>query len=103
MQYHNKEKRMGQREKRVQAWLNNPPRDAPIDEVDAILKHYFSGKIRKKTGSHRVVRDAKLADHSGFEPYGEFSISVVGGQRVKGYQLQMLARAIQIIEEMEGI
>jgi len=94
---------MGQREKRVHTWLTNPPKDAPIDEVDAILKYYFSGKLRKKTGSHRVVRDERLASYSGFQPYGEITISVKGGQRVKGYQLQMLARAIQIIEEIEGI
>lgn len=93
---------MGQREKRVQTWLTNPPKHAPIEEVEAVLRFYFPGRLRKKTGSHRVVRDERLATYSGFEPYGEFTISVVGGQRVKGYQLQILARAIQIIEEIEG-
>lgn len=49
------------------------------------------------------MRDEKLTDHSGFEPYGEFTISVTGVQRVKGYLLQRLAQAIKIIDEMEGI
>lgn len=102
MQYHHEEKRMGQREKRVQTWLTNPPKDAPIDQVEAILKYYFRDKLRKKTGSHRVVRDERLANSAGFEPFGEFSIPIKGGQRVKGCYLQVLARAIQIIEELEG-
>jgi hypothetical protein len=93
---------MGQREKLVQAWLNNPPKDAPIHEVEAILKYYFKGKLRTKTGSHRVVRDERLANSAGFEPFGQFSIPIKGGQRVKGRYLQDLARAIQIIETIEG-
>lgn len=93
---------MGKREKRVQTWLNNPPRDAPIDEVEAILKYYFRDKLRTKTGSHRVVRDKRLATYAGFGPLGEFTIPIKGGQRVKGCYLQILARAIQIIEEVEG-
>ncbi len=93
---------MGRRDKRVQSWLTDPPKYAPIHEVEADLKHYFEGRVRKKSRSHRVVRDERLAGYSGFEPYGEFSISVNGGQRVKGYQLETLARATQIIEEIEG-
>lgn len=92
---------MGQREKRIQEWLNNPPTDAPFEHVKGVLKHYFAGKIRKKSGSHRVVRDERLAGHPGFGPFGEFAISISGGQRVKGYLLQRLAQAVQIVEEME--
>lgn len=93
---------MGRREKKVRAWLTNTPTDAPVEEVDAVLRYFFEGKIRKKSGSHRVVRDERLAGYSGFEPFGEFTISIKGGQRVKGYQLQIIARAIQIIEDLEG-
>jgi hypothetical protein len=91
---------MARREKLVQKWLNDPPTDAPIDEVDAVLRYFFRGKILKKSGSHRVIRDARLKGFSGFEPYGEFAISVTGGQRVKGYLLHQLAQAIMIIEEI---
>lgn len=93
---------MGQRERRVQTWLTNPPKDAPFDEVKAVLSYYFSGKIQKKSSSHIVVRDERLKGYSEFDPYGEFVISKKGGQRVLGYQLQTLARAIQIITETEG-
>jgi hypothetical protein len=103
MQYHHEEKHMGKREKLVQKWLTNPPKDAPVDQVEAILRHYFRDKLRTKTGSHRVVRDERLAIYAGFEPNGQFSIAIKGGQRVLGCYLQTLARAIQIIEEIEGL
>jgi len=91
---------MGRAERRVQKWLNSPPKDAHVEEVKAILKRYFQGKFRFKSGSHIVVRDDRLAPYSGFDPFGEFAIPVKGGQRVKGYYLQRLARAVQIINEL---
>lgn len=94
---------MGRRDRLVQKWLTNPPTDAPFEEVAGVLNYFFRGKIRKKGSSHRVVRDERLRGYSEFDPYGEFSISKVGGQRVKGYQLQTLARAIQIITEEEEV
>lgn len=81
--------------------MRNPPTDAPIDEVAAVLKRHFHGKYVAKAGSHYVVRDQRLAAFSGFAPLGEFSVPVKGGQRVKGHYLKRLARAIQIIEELE--
>jgi len=67
---------MARADKRIQRWLNNPPTDAPVEEVEAILKHYFPGKLKTKTGSHRVVRDERLAPYPGFAPFGELSIPV---------------------------
>ncbi len=93
---------MGRAEKRLQKWLDNPPKDAPVDEVRAVLDRHFHGKIRSASGSHIVVADERLAHYSGFEPFGEFAIPVKGGQRVKGYYLQRLARAVKIAEELEG-
>jgi hypothetical protein len=54
----------------------------------------FSGKIDRKKSSHCVVRDERLKGYSEFDPFGEFVISKKHGQRVLGYQLQTLARAI---------
>jgi hypothetical protein len=93
---------MSRLRKRLQIWLTDPPTDAPIDEVEGIIKRYFQGKVESKSGSHRVIRDERLAGHAGFEPFGEFSIPVKGGRRVKGHYLQRLARAVQIIERVEG-
>lgn len=93
---------MARREKVVQTWLTNTPRYAPVDQVEAILDYYFPGQVRKRS-SHRVVNDARLAPHPGFEPNGEFTVCITGGQRVKGLYLERLARAIQIIQEIEGI
>jgi hypothetical protein len=61
---------MGRAEKRIQAWLDNPPKDAPVDEVVAVLKRYFQGKYDAKAGSHYVIRDQRLAPFSGFAPFG---------------------------------
>jgi hypothetical protein len=92
---------MGRSEKRIRTWLNNTPKEAPIEEVDAVLERHFAGKIRVKSGSHRVVRDRRLASYYGFEPYGEFTVVVKSGQRVKGFYLKRLAEAVRIIEELE--
>jgi len=92
---------MGRLEKRINKWLNSPPFDAPAEEVQAVLKSHFPGRFRRKPGSNIVVRDERLRFSHGFEPFGEFTIPVSGGQRVKGRYLQRLARAIRIIEELE--
>jgi len=93
---------MGKTEKRLKAWLNNPPTEEGVDAVHAVLKRYFPGKFESKGGSHIVLRDERLAVFSGFEPYGELSIPIKGGRRVKRRYLQRLAQAVEIVTELEG-
>ncbi len=91
----------GSSRKRIQSWLENTPRDAPFDEVEAILKRYFPGHCLKKSGSHIVVTDDRLIGFRGFGPVGDFTVPVKSGQRVKGYYLKRLAQAINMIKELE--
>lgn len=94
---------MGRRDRLIQKWLTDPPTEAPFEQVAGVLDYFFEGLIRKKSSSHWVIRDQRLKGYAEFDPYGEFAISKKGGQRVKGYQLQMLARAIQIITAEEKV
>lgn len=95
------ERRMSRTEKRLQRWRENPPRDVPVEEVDAVVKRYFR-QYHKKSGSHRVIRHPSLKNAAEYGPKGEFTFSVEGGQRVKRPYLRRLAEAIAIIEEIEN-
>ena len=92
---------MGHLEKTLEKWRRNPPTHAPIDKVVAAIKRWLPGRFERKPGSHMVIRDTRLASFEGFGPFGELTIPVAGGQRVKGRYLQRLARAIEIVEELE--
>jgi hypothetical protein len=74
---------MGKTEKRIHRWLEDPPPDAPINHVEAVLNRYFAGCYEKKSGSHIVVRDWRLGGFEGFGLRGEFTIAVKNGQRVR--------------------
>ena len=92
---------MSQREKLLERWLNNTPKDAPVEEVKGVVNYYFSeSKVEGRRGSHNiVVRDRRLRNRGEFGPLGRFEIPVKGGQRVKGVYLAMLAKAVEIVNE----
>jgi hypothetical protein len=92
---------MGQREKLLERWRHNTPKDVPVDEVEAVVEYYFSdSRVEGRRGSHRIViRDRRLRNRGEFGPLGQLIIPVKGGQRVKGVYLAMLATAIEIILE----
>jgi hypothetical protein len=92
---------MGRAGKRIQTWLENTPRDAPIEEVEAVIQRYFPGLFVNKSGSHIVVTDERLVGFSDFGALGEFTVPVKRGQRVKGFYLKRLARAVTIIMDLE--
>ena len=79
----------------------NPPTDTPKDSVISLLDRFFNGQYEFKSGSHIVVRDDRLKDLPDYGPDGSFDIPIKGGQRVKGYYLNRLARTIRLLEEME--
>jgi hypothetical protein len=93
---------MGKAEKRIQKWRHNPPQDAPVDEVEAVLKRYFAGSYEQKTGSHFFVKDKRLRGTSEFGPLGAFQIPVSGGQKVRKEYLKRLATAVEIIIDLES-
>lgn len=96
---------MSQRQKRLEKWLNNPPKDAPIEEVDGILKYYFPDQTKdKKRGSHTVrIKHDALKKHPNYGPDGGFDIPIKGGQKVKGKYLKLLAQAIELLSELEHL
>jgi hypothetical protein len=92
---------MAKADKRLEKWLTNPPREAPIKEVLAMLERFFPGQYQKKKGSHIVCQDDRLKNHPECGPNGDFDIAVKGGQKVKGLYLGRLARIIVFLEELK--
>ncbi len=92
---------MSRRERKIQSWLENPPTDAPVDEVEAVVKYYFpQSRLPNRRGSHNIViEDDRLKGFGDFGPLGQLQIPVKGGQKVKGVYLQKLAEAIEVITE----
>lgn len=60
------------------------------------------GKAHQWKTSHIVVRCEKLKAFPDYQPYGEISVPVKSGQRVKGYYIKELIKAIGILEELGG-
>lgn len=94
---------MAKREKKLKKWEENPPKEAPIDEVNAIIEYHFPGILdNKKRGSHSVrIKNKALIGKQNFGPDGGFDVPIKGGQKVKGIYLQKLAIAIKILQEIE--
>lgn len=92
---------MSRVDKKIGRWLENPPTDAPRDEVVAVVRRFFAGRYEFKTGSHIVIRDDRLIGVPNYGPNGDFSIPVSGGQKVKGVYLRRLAETISLLEEGE--
>jgi hypothetical protein len=92
---------MSRAEKKISRWLENPPTDAPKDEVIAVVQRFFAGRFEFKAGSHIVVRDERLRGYPNYGPDGDFTIPVRGGQKVKGVYLKRLAETISLLEEIE--
>lgn len=91
---------MSRADKKVEKWLKNPPKDAPKEEALGIIKRFFPGQYRQKSGSHVVIRDDMLIGLVGYGPAGDFDIPIKRGQSVKGYYLKKLAKTIKLLEEM---
>lgn len=92
---------MSKTDKRVQDWLENPPRESPVDRVRAILNRYFPDSIIPKPGSHITVKDKRLAGRREFGPLGHLEIPVKHGQYVKREYLKKLAIAVKVIQSLE--
>ena len=92
---------MSRADKKLKRWFNNPPKDVPKEEVLAIVKRFFPGQHKQKSGSHIVIQDDRLIGIPGYGPEGDFDIPIKGGQRVKGFYLKRLASTIKLLEEIK--
>lgn len=93
---------MGKAQRLFKKWSKNIPTDARVQEVKTLLNHYFNGLWNQWKTSHIVVRCEKLKAFPDYQPYGEISVPVKGGQKVKGYYIKELIKAIGILEELGG-
>ncbi len=94
---------MSKQEKRFIEWKNNPPKEARVNEVISVINAYIGKAYWKwgSKGSHITVRHEKLKGLKDYGQEGEFGIAVKGGQKVKGYYIKDLIKAIDIITEEE--
>ncbi len=91
---------LSKQSKRLEKWLDNPPTFAPIGEVESVIERYFPGSLKnRKTGSHIRVKHECLRGQPNFGPDGGFDIPSVGGQKVKGCYLRLLAYAATLKKE----
>ena len=92
---------MGKRDKNLERWRDNPPTDAPVAEVKAMVDYFFPGADNTgQRGSHHiVVRHERLKGIRDYGPLGRLMIPVAGGKKVKGCYLHLLAIAIGIIND----
>jgi len=94
---------MGKAEKLFDRWSENLPKEARIQEVKTLLNTYFEGQWDHDGTSHIVVRCEKLKALPDYQPFGEISVPVKGGQKVKGYYIRSLIKAIKDLQESEEI
>lgn len=86
----------------LKKWSVDIPREAYRKDVENLLNNYFSGQWDHKSGSHIVVRCEKLKTFQDYKPYGEISIPVKGGTKIKGRYVKELIKAIKLLNLSEG-
>ena len=94
---------MSKRDKLLASWKNQSQPSAPVETVEAILRHYFaSGFFLAGGGSHQLrVSHPALFQHPHFVG-GTLSVPVTGGQSVKPFYLKRIVEAIEIVQEAEN-
>lgn len=91
---------MAKVDKILNKWLNNTPTHEPLDKVKAIIERFFCGQHSQPSGSHIVIQDDRLIGIHDYGPAGDFTVCVIGGQRVKGRYLRRLALTIRLLEDL---
>lgn len=92
---------MTRREKIVQSWRTTRD-NARVDEVIAVLEHYFGAHFYKAEGtSHQLrIKHPALIGHPNFVG-GTLSIPIHGGQSIKPIYLRQIVVAIDIVDGSE--
>jgi hypothetical protein len=93
---------MGKAQKLFDQWADNIPREARLQDVKTFLNYYFSDMWKQQKSSHIVVRCEALKNISDYKPYGEISVPVKDGQKVKGFYIKRLVKAVRDLSEIGG-
>jgi hypothetical protein len=88
---------MSTRKKTLENWKYRTPKEEVRDTVIAIIDYYFSGKYTQSSSSHIMIKDKRLQEHGVTDIVGVLTVPISGGQKVKGFYLKRLVRAIEII------
>ena len=91
---------MGKAHKLLEQWVDIIPREARIRDVKTFLNNYFPGMWSQEGSSHMVVRCDALKAFPDYQPYGEISVPVKGGKKVKGFYIRKLIKAVQLLTEV---
>lgn len=94
---------MGKALKLFEKWTDNVPKEARLQDVKTFLSHFFPGMWDQQGTSHIVVRCEALKIFPEYQPYGEISVPVKGGKKVKGFYIKRLIKAVYLIEELGEI
>lgn len=86
---------MARQRKILKKWLAGQ-KEERIETVKAIVSRFFE-RHEFKRGSHIIVCDSRLAGKEGYGPQGILTVPVKGGQKVKGYYLKKIVRALEEI------
>lgn len=89
---------MGKKEQLVKRWRENRPAEVPINDVKTVIEGYFKSDCIRQRSSHIIISHKKLANFPNFGLYGELSIPIYKGQKVKGIYIRRLLYAIELIE-----
>lgn len=95
---------MSKVEKRVEKWRTGK-QPVPKDSLESVLNHYFPGCWSKsgKGGSHIFkISHPVIAQMADSNLYGDLTIPVSGGQKVKPIYLKKLLKAIDLLKEQES-
>jgi hypothetical protein len=93
---------MGKADKLYLKWKARTPKEAKIRDVKTVLDQFFQGSWEFGKGSHIVVRHEALKVSRSFQPFGEITIPVKSGQKVKGFYIKILIEAIEVLREAES-
>ena len=90
---------MSKSEKLIKKWRRSRPREVRLQEIQTLLNKYFPGQWDWEGGSHIVIRSEFLKKFPAYQPFGEISIPVKSGKKVKWYYTRDLLEAISVIED----
>jgi len=94
---------MGKAQKLFEKWADNAPKEVRVQDVKTFLNHFFPDMWNHERTSHIVVRCEALKVFPEYQPYGEISVPVKGGKRVKGLYVDRLIKAVCLMEELREI